>query len=216
MPTDPWTFGWTQLLTVVGFAITIGVAYFGFRTFARWQRETIAAKKIDIALDTLSVAYQAKYVFDSIRSPMSFPSEWQDMPRGPHESDDEWRRRGPYYAVAKRIDHYKDYFETVWKLQPRFMAVFGRETEEIFALLHKARRAVEIAAHMLGTQGEPYEDALQKELVADIWVVNDRGDDKVGKLLSEFRTKIEAQCFPILNRELHPRAPQGLLSWLCR
>lgn len=30
---DPWIFGWTQLLTIIGFAITIAIAIGGFRTF---------------------------------------------------------------------------------------------------------------------------------------------------------------------------------------
>jgi hypothetical protein len=35
---DPWTFGWTQLLTIVGFAITISIAIGGFKSFGRWRR----------------------------------------------------------------------------------------------------------------------------------------------------------------------------------
>lgn len=31
---DPWAFGWTQLLTLIGFVITIGIAVDGFRTLA--------------------------------------------------------------------------------------------------------------------------------------------------------------------------------------
>ena len=33
--TGPWTFGWTQLLTIVGFLITGSIAVTGFRTFER-------------------------------------------------------------------------------------------------------------------------------------------------------------------------------------
>jgi hypothetical protein len=32
---NPWAFGWTQLLTISGFMITILIAAVGFRSFAR-------------------------------------------------------------------------------------------------------------------------------------------------------------------------------------
>ena len=77
---DAWTFGWKQLLTIADFAITIGIAWTGFRTFERWRREKIEEKRIDTAVEALALAYESKFVFDNIRSPMSFPYEWKDMP----------------------------------------------------------------------------------------------------------------------------------------
>jgi hypothetical protein len=50
---DPWAFGWTQLLTIVGFAITISIALGGFQSFARWQRQKFEEKRIDTAVDAL-------------------------------------------------------------------------------------------------------------------------------------------------------------------
>jgi hypothetical protein len=77
---DPWPFGWTQLLTMIGFAITVGIAIGGFRTFGRWKREKLEEKRIEIAFNMLEIAYEAKFVFNNIRSPMSFEYEWKDMP----------------------------------------------------------------------------------------------------------------------------------------
>jgi hypothetical protein len=56
---DPWTFGWTQLLTIIGFIITISIAVGGFRTFNRWKREKIEEKRIDIAIEALALVYEA-------------------------------------------------------------------------------------------------------------------------------------------------------------
>jgi hypothetical protein len=61
--TDPWAFGWTHVLTIVGFFVTCGIAYFGFRTFERWKREKIEEKRIDIAIEALALAYDSKEVF---------------------------------------------------------------------------------------------------------------------------------------------------------
>ena len=48
---NPWAFGWTQLLTVLGFIITIGIAFGSYRTFERWKREKLEEKKLDVALE---------------------------------------------------------------------------------------------------------------------------------------------------------------------
>jgi len=80
MPT-PWTFGWTQLLTIVGLIITVSIAV-GFRTFARWKREKIEEKQIYTAIEALALVYESRFIFDHIRSEASFPYEWKDMPEG--------------------------------------------------------------------------------------------------------------------------------------
>jgi hypothetical protein len=70
---DPWVFGWTQLLTIIGMVITTTIAIAGFRTFGRWQREQIEGRKIELALGALSLAHESKAVFGHIRT-STFPS----------------------------------------------------------------------------------------------------------------------------------------------
>lgn len=70
--TDPWAFGWTQLLTIVGFIITIAIAVGGFRTFGRWKRERIEERRMDIIFDVLSIAHEFRFVFDRIRDTHGF------------------------------------------------------------------------------------------------------------------------------------------------
>ena len=53
--TDPWAFGWTQLLTIGGLVLTGIVSTFGLRTFGKWQRETIEERRIEVAVEALSL-----------------------------------------------------------------------------------------------------------------------------------------------------------------
>ena len=92
--TDPWAFGCTQLFTIAGLLLTGGIATFGFRTFERWRREKLEEKRIDVAFDALTVAYQTKFVFQIIRGPMAHGYEWADMPKRDHETEDSRSRRG--------------------------------------------------------------------------------------------------------------------------
>jgi hypothetical protein len=117
--TSPWSFGWTQLLTIIGFVITILIAIGGFRSFERWRKEKIEEKRIDTAVDALVLVREMKWVFENIRSPMSFDYEWKDMAEIPGENEDRRRTRGSFYAVLKRVEGHRDFFDRAWKLQIR-------------------------------------------------------------------------------------------------
>ena len=215
---DPWSFGWTQLLTIIGFGITIVIAVGGFGSFKRWRREQLEGKRIDIAIEALTIAYKTKFVFEHIRSPFTSGGEWRDMPTAPDDTEDKRSRRGTFYAVFKRIEHNKDYFNELWQLQPKFMAVFGPETESIFLKAHKARRNIEVAAQMLYEQAmHPHQreerdestrqlyDELRGHLWAGMSRVADKADE-VSDLIEEFKVDIERTCLPLLAefRRVHP------------
>ena len=206
MDSGPWAFGWTQLLTLIGFAITLGIAGFGFRSFERWRRERLEEKKIDVALEALALAHESKYVFEVIRNAMSYPHEWKDIPEWPTETQEQREQRGPYYAILTRLDRNRDYFERLFKLQPRFMALFGPDKEEIFLKCHKARRFIEVSAGMLMKDVSDrgvWDEARQRrrnQYEADIW--EGLGDvhpdlDRVSTLLREFQGGIMGLCEPV-------------------
>ena len=111
--------------------------------------------------------------------------------------------RGHFYAIGQRIVRNKDFFERVWKLQPRFMAVFGRETADIFLQMHQARRWIEIAAEMLWKREprEPRNAGLYDQLESDVWKGAYPDRERIDPKLSEFTTRIEALCNPIINRQ---------------
>jgi hypothetical protein len=66
---NPWAFGWTQLLMIAGLVLTGVVSLLGLRTFGKWRRETIEARRIEAAVDALSLAYQTRWIFENIRAP---------------------------------------------------------------------------------------------------------------------------------------------------
>jgi hypothetical protein len=203
---DLWVFGWTQLLTLVGFALTLILAVGGFN---RWKREQIEGRRIETAIEALSLAYESKYVFGHIRSPMTSSYEYKDMPRQEHGNDRQWSQRGPFYAAVKRIELNKDFFERAFKLQPKCMAMFGRDAESIFMLMHEARPEIEVAAEMLAWQvgqyaGEPMEPQnadFYKQSRRDIWDHGgfEREKDKVGKKLNDFRERMEDMFRPVIG-----------------
>jgi hypothetical protein len=66
-----------------------------FSNVQQWRKEKIEERRIEIAIEALSIAYETKYVFENIRNPISFGQEWQDLPRAPNDTDATWAARGP-------------------------------------------------------------------------------------------------------------------------
>src|SRR4051812_35799991 len=85
---------------------------------------------------------------EMIRSALIQDYEWREMPEE-WATGDKRRRVGAYWAILKRIELNKDFFDQVWEVQPRCMSLFGPEVEEVFMQLHRARRNIEVAAQML-------------------------------------------------------------------
>jgi hypothetical protein len=108
----------------------------------------------------------------------------------------------------KRIDNQKEFFMQVLKLKPRFMAVFGPETQKLFDDLHRARVHIQVSAQMLMRRqdsGGGWNEEWQKRrtrMEADIW--SGFGDvyppeelpegDRVKRLVEAFRDGIVRQC----------------------
>jgi hypothetical protein len=186
------------------------LAIAGLKTFGRWKREKIEEKRIEIAIEALAIGYEAQLVFERLRSRIVRDFEWKDMGHGNGDSivvRDE-RRRGPY-AVLKRLDASHEFFDRVYKLEPQFVAVFGRTAEALFNLLHKARRQVETTAEALMDEYSiEFEDDEEgrdrrRKWRANIFASSNGldGHDEVGKLLARFRDEIERLCRPIVERE---------------
>jgi hypothetical protein len=200
---DPWMFG----LGVAGLLLTGTLGWFGLRTLDKWRQEKIEEKKVDLAMDALSLAYEAKGVFEAIRARLVSSSEWADMEQIPGEEERERNRRGSYYAIMRRIQFYRGFFERAWAMQPKCMALFGTEAGAMFEQLQKARHAIELACQMLTYDIKRPEDGeeLWFQLRADIWG-SDSGRAKephrVDKMLDEFRAGIERLCRPTLNNRL--------------
>jgi hypothetical protein len=207
--TNPWTFGLNQLLTSLGLLLTIiglAMAGFGLRTFSKWRREKIEERKIELAFEALSLAYESKAVFGHIRSRVMLSGEGADVPPLAEESEKHKRHRQSFYAVLKRIEASNDYFARVWKLQPKFIAVFGDRTERIFDQLHRARSDIEAVASTVVFENEPSDrtDRSYREQ-SRAYVENVFGSvrgtpDPVNEKLDNFRKEMDALCLPVVDR----------------
>ncbi len=197
-------------VAAVGFITTSIFAVVGLHTFEKWKREKIEEKRIDVAIDALAIAYEAQLVFERIRSRLVREYEYKEiMDKQGYSAQDKRREsQGNGYAVLRRIEADSDFFDRVLKLEPRFVATFGRDSENIFSLLHKARRSVEINSEALIEEYlvEPANDQEARQRRVNIRTNmfaspgEIRDGDQVGKDLLAFREAIEERCRNIVER----------------
>lgn len=207
MAPDPWAFGWTQVFTLSGLVISVIISIASLRTFGKWKREKVEEKKLEIAFEALSLAYESQMVFEDIRRKFIREYEWADMPTA-GLSKEQQERRQSLYAVINRFSRHFGFFDRALALQPKFMAVFGRKSEESFQKLHRARNHIQAACDVLMEVADPAPGTDERELNAqmrsDIWDINSslvKEPSRVTKLLAEFRADIERICAPVINRE---------------
>jgi len=207
-----WSFGTTQLLTTIGMIATGSFAVAGLRTFGKWKKEKIEERRIEVALDALTLAYESKHVFDAIRRSLSYDVEYKDMPVKEGESENDRAQRGSFWVVGSRVRQNRDFFDRAWKLQPRVMAMFGEQVETTFAKLHSARATIQVASNTLTWEmplhaPRPSKDdfELRKQFRSDLW--GGGKDDRVQADLDEFRAGIVRLCRPVVDREFRVKPP---------
>ncbi len=197
------------VVAFVGLVITLFLGLAGLRTFGKWKREQIEERKIETAIEALALAYESKYVFDYIRSPFATEAEWADMKRQEGEAEQKRLERGALYAVGKRFQNRREFFERGFRLEPRCMAVFGKEAGDIFALMHVARRDIEVSRDTLLWRLENYEpgerdgnDEFYAQCRRDIWTMKGKEPDRVEAKLNEFLKRMEDMFRPVVDHEL--------------
>ena len=200
-------FQWSHLLTVIGLFLTAGIAFAGFRTFNRWKREKLEEKRIEVAIEALAIAYEAKAVFRNIRIRLMSAFESQDMPKIAGETETDKAARASCYVVLKRIDAHYELFERASRFKPKLMAVFGAQHEDPFHGLDAARSTLAAACNTLMkiyAKEQTAKDHTVTELRGNIW----GGDeDAVTSALNFFVRRIEELCHPVIDSSAEMKKP---------
>lgn len=116
-----------------------------------WKREFIGKRKIELAEETLSAFFEVKDAIAYIRNPFSNASEGKSRQRDKLETPDEEKLLDRGYTVFERYETNKDAFLKLNTVKYRFMAVFGKETADIFSLVNKTTNSIFSASNILST-----------------------------------------------------------------
>jgi hypothetical protein len=210
-------------VALFGVIVTGCFAFAGLRTFNRWKRKKLEEKRIDVAIDALAIGFEASIVFDDIRTRFARVHEYADMKIA--RNDQTSQQQGGPYAVLKRMEAKQPFFDKALSLEPKFVAVFGRDKDGIFELLFSARRQVIVTAETLieddriglpeNAETRAQRVKWRKQIFASPGTVDP--EDEVGRLLQRFRDEIEKLCRPIVNRSFKSGRRSGFFAlWSSR
>ncbi len=115
-----------------------------------WRREHIGKRKIDLAEEVLCSIYEIKDVIKYIRAPFSLVGEGSTRVRSKNETEEQSKILDDAYVVVERYNSQKDVFSKFYKLKYRYMANFGKNSEQPFLLIRNITNEIFLAARMLG------------------------------------------------------------------
>lgn len=116
-----------------------------------WKREFIGKRKIDLAQQVLAKFFEVQDAIAFIRNPFSSGNEGQSRQKAPTETAPETELLNRGYIVVERYQQKESVFVEFNTLKYKFMAAFGKETEQIFTDTNRALNSIFVSARMLAT-----------------------------------------------------------------
>lgn len=116
-----------------------------------WRREFLGKRRIELAEETLEAFFAVRDAIAHIRTPISNTNEGSSRKKRDNETVEETEILNRAYTVFERHQAEEKVFIRFATLQYRFMAAFGKETEEIFTKVNRTVNRIFRAAQMLET-----------------------------------------------------------------
>ena len=198
-----------DVLESISIITVAGVAIYGIKT---WRRELIGKKKHDLAEEVLTLFYQARDVFYSIRNPMGYEGEGTSRKAGKNET---WREKNVLdqaYVVMERFKDHQEVFNRLNVLRYKFMALFGKNKIKPFDELDAVLKDIIIASRQLAYMWQQQNldfrnksnlEKFHKEIrkyEAIFWAGLDN-EDEIAKKVNSAIKGIEEICVPILGNK---------------
>lgn len=178
-----------------------------------WRREFVGKRRIELAEETLEAFFAIRDAIAFIRDPWSKAEEGTTRRRAGFESEAETELLNRAYIVYERYQAKKDVFSRFATIKYRFMAAFGKETEDIFIRTQKTLNRIFIAAGKLGRhywqrQGrvqmsdeefEEHLDEMHRE--EEIFWDHDKQNDEIRASLNGILADLEKATAPAFQNE---------------
>jgi len=185
-----------------------------------WKREFMGKRKIELAEQALANFFEVRDAISFIRNPFSSSSEGTTREKNPAELPDESELLNRGYIVVERFQKKEKTFTDFSTLKYRFMASFGRDSEDIFKETVRVTNSIFASARMLSThywqrQGRVHMEAEEFQRHLDemhrhegiFWEVGG-DDDEINAKLQTILTRLEGITAPCFQE------PMTSYSWL--
>lgn len=179
-----------------------------------WKREFIGKRRIELAEEVLATFFEIKDAIVSIRHPFSNTDEGKTRQKGEYETKEESNLLDRGYIVFERYEKRKEVFQKFNTLKYRFMAAFGKDTEEIFTECNRTLNQIFISSRMLAEyywqrQGrvEMSKEEFQNHLDEmhkheGIFWDTMMEEDEVRRKLQQIQTKLDITTKPVFEEPI--------------
>lgn len=180
------------LLQAGAIVVTAVFAVLGLRA---WRTQLVGKRKIEIAEETLVLAYKIRNAIAYARLPVHGPHEGLSRPRELADDENFRKLKDSYFVPVERLRAYDEDFARLERQKVLSEVYFGRELLAPLDDLLKVRGSILRAARtLLGSADsrppDPEELAELKRCEATIWNYGDF-DDETAVLVDEAVTAIE-------------------------
>jgi len=195
-----------------------------------WKREFIGKRRIEVAEATLEKFYAVIDAIAFMRNAFSHAGEGKTRQRAPHEREQESALLDRGYIIYERYGQKKEIFAEFLTSKYRFMACFGKDSEELFNRTNQTVNKIFSAANVLSThywprQGRPHrtDEEFKKHLdqmfkyEAIFWDGYSE-DDVIRKELSEILEKFETITAPCFQEKttIYHALTSNMKNWFSR
>ncbi len=195
---------WIEVIESLGIIVASIAAIWGINA---WRRETIWKRKHELAEDVLAYFYEARENIEAIRSPFGYSGEGESRTKLKNETPEQTKIYNRAYAVQERYDRNKEAIERLRVLRFRFVAIFGKEYDDLFVRLNRVVSNIffatnEVVRITLGEYGEVIDEDLMKDLRNYRKAIYSRSkEDEVRDEVDAIVSKAEKVCGRILQRK---------------
>jgi hypothetical protein len=182
-------------------AVTV-VAIPTFRGLNSWRLQVLGKKKIELAEEALTLAYDLRSAIEHARHPFSRGGEGQDRPNRDDEPEDRRGYNDAFYSRISRLNESADQFSRLMALRPLFRAYYGEAAQDALGAFIAVRNEIYNAVNELiyESHHERYPDDLRNELRAIIFErINRDNPDGIHQRLDSAVAEIERVCRPVLE-----------------
>ena len=164
------------------------------RALSDWKRRTELAEQV------LSDFYKAQRIFGEARVPWSTKGEGGTRVRRKGEEPSKTDHWDAIYAPYERLTKHIDFISEMHARRFKFMANFGKPSEEPFLAFYRCYNRVAVATGLLLREEVELDLKRAKKLEADIgW--RSPEEDEIALQLKDAVEKIEGICRPVLDRK---------------
>lgn len=179
----------------------IAVALPAFRGLSTWRVQLIGRRKIELAEEALTLAYELQGVIEWARHPAIFGGEGADREGRENEPEGQQGANDAIYSRITRLAEHEALFSRLRTVRMSFRAYFGQQAQDALSSFAITRNNITSSVGMLIRLGREKQlgDDMRKKLENVVWDMSTEDEpDEIRKKIKDAVADIESVCSPIL------------------